>query len=498
MIRATRTATLAILGAILLSACSARNEARAAREAALAATTFQAGALGPARRHILTALALRDDVSDFWVLRAQIAAAQGRGQEAYDAYRTVMALDRANVAALRALCQLGAQYGQPAELERFADQLSVLAPGDNLVVTARGNAALRRGNVTAAERFADQALAANATDPLALILKSQILRRARKFDEAADLIRKTSGTLGTSPNMLAALVDIYRQARDRAGYATAIRDLAAAAPTNSDAAVRHADLQYQDGDRAGARATVADLVRRRPDEIEVATRLLDLWLREGAGALTPAELAEDAAGASVEMRAAYAQYANELRRPDLALDIVGAVRSAGFAAPTLNAQAALAEALALRGDRGGARRIVDAILAADPSHPRGLIARSRLAWARGERNPAIADVRQVVADDPTNATVRLLLANYLAGAGEGTLSMSALREGMLADPGSTRVAEALVRRLVAAKRGAAAADVLNDLAASAPLDLRAERLRARLCPATGVATCQGAVRYPTL
>lgn len=499
MIRTLGTATLLSLYALGLSACSLLDRSDdAMREASRAAATLQAGALGPAHKHIMAALAITDDNSEFWLLRAQIAAAQNKGQEAYDAYRNVIALDRANAEALRALCQLGGQYGQAADLDRFADQLSLLAPRDNLPITAHGNAALMRGNVAAADRYAEQALAANPGDPNALVLKSQILRRNRKFIEAAELIRRTSTTLGATPAMLDALVQTYRQARDRAGYAQAIGDLARTTPENIDAALQLADLQYQDGDRKSARATVSAIAKRQPQSVDLAARLLELWLKQGSGALTPEEILADSAGASLEMQAAYAQYANELRRPDIAIEIIGKARRMGFSAPTLDSQAALAEALALQGHRATARKIVDAILNVDATHPRGLIARSRLSWAVGDRNTAISDLRQVVAEDGGNATARILLATYLDATGETTLSMSALREGMTADPGSTRLAEALVRMLVARGKKAEAADVLDDVAAAAPLDLHAQRTRTRLCAVTGAASCAGPLRLTTL
>ena len=496
MMGLTRAATLLSLAVLGVAACSRSDDADAAREAALAASTLQAGALGPARKHIMAALAIRDDISDYWLLRAQIALARDNGREAFDAYRTVLALDRANITALRALCELGAQYGQPADLERFADALATLAPTDSLPVTTRGNAALKRGNVTAAGRLADQALAANPADDRALALKSLVLRSERRYAEAAELIVRASRTLGQTPELMTALSETYRAARDRPRYVQAIRALVRAAPQDVDAAFTLADLQYQDGDGDGARATVARIARMRPHDTAVAARLLDLWLKQGADALTMAQVAGDAAAVSLGIKAAYAQYANEMRRPDVAVATVGKVP--GFATETLDAQAALAEARALSGDGAGARRIVDAILAVDGAHPRALIARSRLAFARADRRTAIADARAVVSQDAGNATARLLLARYLADSGETLLSDSALREGLKADPSAVRVAAMLVRALVARGNGAAAADVLNDVARAAPLDLRIQRLRADLCPETGSPVCRGPVRFVAL
>lgn len=488
MIRPIIAAALLVVSMPSLTSCTSPDDV-AARNAAEAATLFNAGALPAAKSRIRNAIAARDDVSDYWLLLAHIDTALGDGAATYSDYRSLIALDRANVEALRALCQLGGQFGDPDELEKFADQLALIQPNDPLPQTARGNAALARGNLKAATKYADAVLATTPLNVEGLALKSTILRAQGKYSEAAQLLENAAQSLGNTPALLVAMNAAYQAARDRTGYQKTLVRLNAADPDNVDTLLRLTDLRYQDGARDEARALARQIAKLRPGDVATANALLTIWLDEGATALTPDEIMADSADASVEMKAAYAQYANETGHPDLALKIIDFINGTGFSPDKLDAQASYADALRLTGNIGGATKVVDRILDADPQQPRALLLRSRLLFARGDIAGAIADARQVATDDRGNPPARMLLAGYLAARGDELLSLSALREGVAADPGSVRLVTALVKQLLASGRKDEASDVLIAMARAAPLDLRAQGLRTRLCPLTGVARC---------
>lgn len=481
------------MGVPMLSGCQSDDQAAAA-EAAQAAGRAQAGNLGAAQIHIRKAIALRDDVAEYWQLAAQIDLALDDNAAAYNDYRTLIALDRANVEALRALCQLGAQYGRPDEVEKFADQLLQIAPNDTLPLVAKGGVALVRGDSDTALKFAEQALAASPGDVPALTLKARTLVRQRKYTEAAALLEGAAPSIGGSAQLYTILADTYRSGGDRAGYVRATKQLAASEPRDPKAMLRYAGLLYEDGDAPAARAMIVDAARLRPNDVSLASAILDLWLEEGAAALALETLPAQAADAPGELRAAYAQYANERGRPDLALAILGDLRGAGFGADKLNLQAAYAEALARSGRSAQARAVIAQLLEADGNHPRALIARARMLAAAKDWTGAIADLRQVVADDAANVTARGLLASAFFARDDATLAFSALREGAKAAPESARMAELLARALLANGRRAEASQALIDAAQEAPLSLRIARLRNRLCPATGVPACAAPIK----
>lgn len=486
-------AAMLALGVPLLPGCQSDDQ-RAAAEAALAAGSAQSGNLSAAQLHIRRAIARRDDVAEYWQLAAQIDIALGDNAAAYNDYRTLIALDRANVEALRSLCQLGAQYGRPDEVEKFADQLLQVAPNDTLPLVAKGGISLVRGDNETALKFAEQALAANPNDVPALTLKARILVRARKYTEAAALLEGAVPAIGGSAQLFTILADTYRQGGDRAGYVRATRLLAASEPRDPNAMLRYAGLLYEDGDAPAARAMIVEAAKLRPNDVSLAGMALDLWLEEGAAALVMETLPAQATDAPPELRAAYAQYANELGRPDLALAILGDLRGVGFGVDKLNLQAAYAEALARSGRGAQARGVIAQLLEADANHPRGLIARARTLAAARDWTGAIADLRQVVADDPANVTARGLLANAFFARDDATLAFSALREGVKAAPESARMAALLAGALLANRRRAEAAQALIDAARAAPLSLRIARLRSRLCPATRVADCAAPIK----
>jgi cytochrome c-type biogenesis protein CcmH/NrfG len=120
-----------VLMAIVLSSCSHPDRA-AANAATDAETAFQQGRNAVALRSIHAALAIRDDVSDYWLLLGRISTAEKDLPGAFTAYENVIKLDRGNVEALRLLCQLGLTVKAPDKVDKYADQLLLLTPGDPL------------------------------------------------------------------------------------------------------------------------------------------------------------------------------------------------------------------------------------------------------------------------------------------------------------------------------------------------------------------------------
>ena len=184
------------------------------------------------------------------------------------------------------------------------------------------------------------------------------------------------------------------------------------------------------------------------------------------------------------MKAACAQFANEIGRPDIAKAVLGNDRpDAEPNAQNSDAKAAFALAVGLEGRRADALGRLDQILAVDPSQPRALLARARLLGTTASNwNAAVSDVRRVVADDPRNVTARLMLAELLLGRKDQELGESILREGARITPDEPRIAARLAKLLIDRGQKDEAAQVLRDLTLAAPASLRAQRLRASIDP----------------
>ena len=308
--------------AMLVSACTSRDE-RAATAAAIANDALQQGQIAVARQQISKALAVRDDISDYWLLSAHIALAEQNYGGAFDAYENVVTLDRSNLEALTRLCQIALSADQAERAEHYADQLAVLHPGDKSAITVKAGVALKRGDKKGATQLLNQVLSTDPADPLALIVKSKLLVAGDDYAGAAKAAEAALAAPGDPAGRLAVLRGIYLKTKDAAGYGRTIARMARAYPQSPSAQLDYAVNLYDSGDPVGGLAVARRVLALRPDDVSTASAVLDLWIAHGASAMPANAIVADAANGSVEVKATYAQYANAIGRPDLALQILG-------------------------------------------------------------------------------------------------------------------------------------------------------------------------------
>lgn len=476
----SKSSTLAIATALALSlaACTSKDQTASAA-AGQAEIELQQGRATDALRSVRKALAARDDVSDYWLLLARVDMALKDYGGAFDAYRTVIQFDRGNLEALQQLCQLGLAVHQPDQVDRYADQLLLLTPQDPMPLVMKGGAALQRTDSDKALEFAERVLKTDPHNISALILKGQILSYKGDYTGAARLIEASLDPANDQTSRLTFLRDLYARTGDVTGYARSVAQLAQRHPEDADMQFALADLLYQSDQPDEALAVLRRIMRRRPTDLGLAARAVELWLDQGGDALSPAEILQGAA-LPLEMRAAFAQYADETGRPALALRTLGSDFTNAEPDPgNSDAKAAAAFATGLTGHGAEALAQLQQILDVDPAQPRALLARARLRALTGNPAGALSDARQVVTDDARNITARLVLTDILLAQHQAVLAEANLREAVRARPEAVRPAARLVELLLQGGRRADAETVLLDLGRAAPASVRARRLLAR-------------------
>jgi tetratricopeptide (TPR) repeat protein len=468
------TVTLALC---LAAGCSSADTI-AANRAAEAQADLNQGRIADARKAIGRAVAARDDVLDYWLLKAQIDFRADDRPSAFGDFEFVVQLDHTNMEALQALCQLGLSAGRPDDVDKYADQLLLLAPTAAAGLTAKGSVALYRGDQDKAESYADRVLAQDPQNLSALALKGRIMLRRGQFADAAALFEKTADSPVSAISKLTLLKEVYSEAHDWPAYERTVRRLAAAAPDAADIQLAYADMLYQEGQTDAARGIIRKIMANNARDFKVAATALNVWMEEGPQALDPGTMVAEAAPLSVLMKAVYGQFANETGHPDIAKAIVRGADQGEPAPENSNAKAVLAYAIGVTGHMPEAMKQLNAILDGnhDPNQPWALLARARLLAASHDYLNAIRDARLLVANDPGNATAHLALADILQASGSSDLSISALREGLRAIPASTRLAARLAASLSAHGQRDQAVQVARDLARTAPMDQRAKHL----------------------
>lgn len=450
--------------AMLATACTSRDD-KAAASAAQAADALQQGQLGAARIFIERALAARDDIGDYWLLSAHIALAEQDYGTAFNAYESVILFDRSNAEALTRLCQIALSANQPQRAERYAATLATLHPGDSSAITVQAAIALQKGDKATAKRLIDQVLAAEPGNPLTLIVKSRLLMASDDLAGAAQAAEASLAAPGDPGGRLAVLKEIYRKAKDADGYRRTIARQARAYPQAAAMQLDYARSLYDAGDAAGGLAVARQALTLRPDDVGIANAVLDLWVAHGTAAMPVDAIVSGAANGSLETRAAYAQYASAIGRPDLALAVLGE-DAAGDPAITANAdvKAARAYAHALRGETAPATAEAAAVLAVDEDHPRALVARAMLRAKAGDRRGAIEDLRHALAGDAAYAGARLALAELQLADGDAVLAAATLQEGLGDPDADPRIATRLATLLRSQGRAAEAGAVLDTYA----------------------------------
>jgi len=468
-----------LVAAALLGGCTSR-DIKAANDAATAQGALERGQITVARQYIQRALAVRDDISDYWLISARIALAARDLSGAFSAYQNALQLDRANQEALTGLCHLALAGNIAPQAEEYANQLAAMNPGDILPNTVHAAAAFARGDRDKANHYLDLVFAARPGDPVALMVKARGLADAQDYAGAAKVTEQALATPGDPTSRLSMLTEYYKRAGDRDGLFRAVERLAQANPKDPQIQLQFADLLFDRGNGDAANAAIARATADGSGTISIAAAMLNLLLKQGPNAIAPDRLLAAAANATLAVKAAYAQFANETGRPDLAIQVLGTTNLGGASLQqpdAANATVALAYARALKGDRGGAGAMLATVLQVDPDQPAALLARGRVRAAAGDRRGAIEDVRSSVAQDNTNVAAWLVLAGLLQQNDQIVLAETALRDAMNAVGDDPRLPARLARLQIAEGHRDAAAATLSDFAKANPLSQRAAQVR---------------------
>src|SRR5690606_16602083 len=110
---------------LVLSACSDKTET-ASMHAMSAQQLLANNDLPAARSEILSAIAARDDIVDYHMLRGRIEWGMDSPSGAFNAYSNALALDATNGEALLAVAQLGLSTGNLRESLEAAERISAL------------------------------------------------------------------------------------------------------------------------------------------------------------------------------------------------------------------------------------------------------------------------------------------------------------------------------------------------------------------------------------
>ena len=238
-----------------LPACSDRSE-EAAENAFLAQQSFESNNLPAARLAIVKAIAERDDVVAYHLLRGRIELAGGSSSSAFTAYSNALSLDPTNGEALLAVAELGLTTGHLKESLEASDRVLTLAPNQTNALLLRGIHSIVKRDFDEAVEYGDRIISLSPGDEGGTILKARALFLSRKPQEAlATLSHVSSDAKASAPASLTRL-EIYRALRKPAEMLVEFEHLRVLRPADLGLRLDEANLRYKLGQANMARELV--------------------------------------------------------------------------------------------------------------------------------------------------------------------------------------------------------------------------------------------------
>jgi len=429
-VKKCRMMALASVIIVALAGCQNAHDT-AMSEAQLAMQLYEAQDYSEAAKHARAAIAARDDIIDFYLLKAQIDLANGQTRSAYLAAREGLALDRGNQQALVLVTNLGLQLGQTKVANEAADQLLLLDTGAIPALQVKGMIALFQQKTDEALRYADKILAISPTDEGGVLLRARALAIQGKPEDAAALINKAILVNGETIGFLTSLLDIYRYDHDTQKIGEIFPQLIARVPNNMDMKLGYANFLYKTDKGEEAHALLMDIMTQRLP-VEIYEKVVALWNEYDDAPHN------DAALARLAKEAGSSALQSLMRHYLLTGHAAAAMKLANVVPPPKRRalQAMIGRALEASGRMDDAGKIAQAVLARDTDNVDALLLSAEIALERSKSDTALTQAQIAVRNDPLNPATYITLARVLRSAGSEVRARSVMEEGLQSLPQS--------------------------------------------------------------
>jgi Tfp pilus assembly protein PilF len=466
--------TFLICGAVFVaSGCSDRSQ-EAAQEASLAQTALNSNDLPTARVAIMAAIADRDDIADYHILRGRIEFAMGSPNAAYNAYSNALALDQTNMEALLQVAQLGLTTGNLRGSLDATEQALELDPNQVDALLIRGIHSMVEHNYAEAITYADKILVRSPGQEGASILKARALYTLRRPAEALATLDKISGGGANSQATALTRLEIYRAERRPAEMLVEFERLRGLRPDDPQLVLDEANLRFKLGQRAPAQALVKKALANPAVDRATAAQAIALWQEYGSDDVPGSAIAAIGRTGSNAARIALVRYLIEQARAADAGEIFAQMPGAG--PPGLQARLLL-----LNGASQEAGQLAARILTHDKTDCDALLAAAGSAIKHSIAADALRFAQQASAECPSMADGWLLSARaYQALKSESGVSR-VYGEALEANKQSEQLTAAYAEWLASQHRTRETVAIARRLTRYAPALVSGWRLYGDLC-----------------
>ena len=374
-----------------------------------------AGDLSGARVALLTLVSADQANPDYWTELGKVDLQLGDYSGAYDALSHAHELDRTDVQILATLTQLALMGGQVQLADEQAKTLALLAPEHPVVTLVRGYVALEAGDLDKAEAKADELLSRDPTSSDAKILKARTLIGRRRTDDAVELLEAQHKSVSDDRAAMRALTTLYKSRDDWRNVARIQTDLYKLDPNNGTVSQILTEALLRTGEIAAARQISTPLLSPSASP-QLMEAILQSWARFAPTGTALPNAVKLASAVSGDRRVIFANYFNQVNRPEIAAALLGHSQLPARPANVLR-NAVFAQSLALQGRTVEAKQLFDLILEREPDQIEALRGRSALEARSGMTKEAIVDAQRLISVTPKTGEDRLLLARAYLAAG---------------------------------------------------------------------------------
>lgn len=413
-------------------------------------------------------------------------AAQGQHREAIVEYRNALQQDPmfgvARLKLAESYAAVGDRANAAAELIRAADAL----PADADLQVRAGNLLLVDRRFEDALARADKALAHDANHGGALVLRAHALAGVGRLEDAVTAVESAIAHDPERASSYVTLGAVQLVRGDQREAEAAFLRAVEADPSSVTARLALANFYLATGNQQATAAALEAAIKLDPGHL-LANRAL-AYFHIGAGRLaqgerylrTAAEAAPDASGWM-----SLAEFYMSQRRLDDARTTFERVASGNDARRASLAKLRLATLDFNAGRTSEAARLVDEILAADPSNTRAHAAKAELLAASGDVNGALASARRAVETDRGAAQAQYALGKVHLLRKDATEATATFTTALQLDPRLVPARLELAGMYLAAGRLAEAEQMAQSALDAAPSAPDVRLMRARIALARG-------------